>query len=40
MLGTIHKQTFLGGEGGGSHQKDMKGDLGKEPVFSRGDIAF
>ena len=28
------------GEGGGTPQKEMKGDIGRDPVFSRGDIFF
>ena len=28
------------GEGGGTPQKKMKGDIGRDPVFSRGDIFF
>jgi hypothetical protein len=40
-LGTIHKQRLhRGGEGGGTHQKEMKGNIGRDPVFSRGDVFF
>jgi hypothetical protein len=30
----------LEGEGGGTPQKEMKGDIGRDPVFSRGDVFF
>ena len=39
-FGTIHKQHLLRGEGGGAPQKEMKGDVGRNPVFRRGDIIF
>ena len=29
-----------GREKGGPHQKDMKGNIGRDPVFSRGDVVF
>ena len=30
----------LEGERGGPHQKEMKGHIGRDPGFSRGDIVF
>jgi hypothetical protein len=30
----------LEGEGGGPHQKEMKGDIGRDAGFSRGDVVF
>ena len=37
---SIIKRHLLGGEGRGHPQKEMKGNIGRNPVFSRGDIFF